>query len=674
MVRRSRLARLALVLGFAASMAPEASGAEPEDLMDLSLEELAAIKITSVTRHAAELADSAAAVYVITGEDMRRSGYTTIADALRMVPGMHVARSGSSTWAIGARGFDTLFSNKQLVMIDGRSVYSPLFSGVFWDIRDVPVADIDRVEVIRGPGAALWGANAVNGVINIITRHAAWASGWTLEGGGGTEERVFGTVRYGGSIGPDADYRITASGFERDDLHNRQGPDDSWRLGRVQARADAVLGERDALTFTSEVFQGEVHQQRSRADVAAPTAPPDNERGHRLGGSALGRWDHELEGGSEITSQLWYEYTDLQFTTLREQRHTVDLDVQHLSRPFEGHEVLWGGAYRFTHDEIGARGTTTLDPSRRGIHLVTGFLQDQITLVPDRADLTLGSKFEYNEFTDFEAQPSARISVTPNDWNTIWGAVSRAVRTPTRLEEDADLGVALLPPGPPPFQDATRSTLFVLRGNDRVDSEKLVAYEGGYRVRPHEDLNFDLSAFYNDYHDLLTAEVGGFTVVPPMGGDPEYVLLPLVLDNELEGHSYGVEIAAWWQVLPRWRLHAAYSYIDIHLEPTSGGSDLASEAQEDGSARNLVHVRSSLDLPGDVQIDTIVRYVDRIRAFDVDSYVEMDVRLAWAFAEDWEVALVGQNLLHEHHQEAAGPDRVQRGVYGQLRWRFGEAR
>jgi iron complex outermembrane receptor protein len=642
--------------------------------MDLSLEELAEIRITSVTRHASELGKSAAAVYVITGEDMRRSGYTSIADALRMVPGMQVARTGGASWAIGARGFSSVFSNKQLVMIDGRSVYSPLFSGVFWDIRDVPVADIDRIEVIRGPGATLWGANAVNGVINIITRRAATASGWTLEGGGGTEERAFGTVRYGGALGTDADYRITASGFQRDDLHNREGPDDEWWLGRVQGRADWMLGERDTVTFTSEFFEGEVDQQRSRAVVAAPLAPEDNERGHRLGGSALGRWKHELEGGSELTSHLWYEYTDLEFTTLREQRHTVDLDVQHHSRPFDRHEVVWGGAYRFSYDEIGERGLTTLDPSSRGIHLATGFLQDQITLVRERADLTLGSKFEYNEFTGFEVQPSARLSVTPNDWNTLWGAVSRAVRTPTRLEDDADLGVAVLPPGPPPVQDPTRPTLFVLRGNERFDSEKVTAYEGGYRVRPHENVNLDVAAFYNDYEDLLTAEVGSLMTVPAMGGDPEYVVFPLVIDNELGGHSYGVEVAAWWQVLPRWRLHASYSYIDIHLEPTSGGSDLASEALEDSSARNLVHGRSTLDLPYGVQLDAILRYVDRISALDVDSYIEMDVRLAWAFAEGWEAAVVGQNLLHDHHQEAAGPDRVQRGVYGQLRWRFGEGR
>ena len=659
-----------LALAVALTAAP-AVGRAADQLMDLSLEELAEFRITSVARHAAPLGRSAAAVYVITGEEMRRSGYRSIAEALRMVPGVQVSRTGSYTWAIGARGFNTGFSNKMLVMIDGRSVYSPLFSGVFWDLRDVPVEDIDRIEVIRGPGASLWGANAVNGVINVITRPASAAAGWTLKGGGGTEERVFGLARYGGALGADADYRITGSGFQRDDLHNRNGPDDEWWLSRAQGRADWTPGERDSVVLLGEVFGGELDQQRSRATVAAPLAPVDNERGERLGGSALGRWQHELEGGSELTSQLWYEYTDLEFTVLRERRHTVDLDVHHHIRPWKRHDVIYGGAYRFSYDDVSERGTTTLDPSSRGIHLVTGFLQDQITLVPERVDLTLGSKFEYNEFTDFEVQPSARFAYTPNDWNTLWAAVSRAVRTPTRLEDDADAGISVLPPGPPPLQDPLRPTLFVLRGNDRFEAENLIAYEGGYRVRPHEDVSLDAAVFYHDYADLLSADFGTPVIVPAMGSVPEHVLFPFVLDNEIEGHSYGVEIAGWWQVRPWWRLHASWSWMDIHLEPRSRSTDASSEATEGSSPANQAFVRSSFDLPHDVELDAMVRYVDRLVALDVDSYLELDLRVGWRFCDDWEVAVVGQNLLHEHHQEGAGPNRVQRGVYGQLLWRWG---
>ncbi len=673
---RTRKAASALVIAALSAVGSALSGsAGADELMELSLEDLASVKITSVSKKAEALQGSAAAVYVITREEMERSGYTSIAEALRMVPGVQVARVNSHDWDIGARGFNTGFSNKLLVLIDGRSVYSPLFSGVFWELRDVPVEDIERIEVIRGPGAALWGANAVNGVINVITRAAVDARGWTMRGGGGSEERAHGLLRYGGELSENADIRVSASGFQRDGGHRRGAPDDDWWLTRLQSRVDWSPSERDQLLLTAEAFGGEVDQEQPRFSVVDSFAPPDPERGHRQGANTLARWERGLGGDDALTLQAWYEFTDLEFTIVRELRHTMDLDAQHHFRLGQRNEVIWGAAYRFSHDEERERGTTAFDPDERGVHLVTGFLQDQITLWPERVVLTLGSKFEYNEFTRFEIQPNARVAYTPNETNTLWSAVSRAVRTPTRLDDDADLGLAVAPAGvlDPVFQDPTRPTLLVLRGNRHFNAEDALTAELGYRVRPHADVSLDLALFYSEYDDLATAELGIAEIVPAFGTTPEFRILPLTLDNRLDGETYGGELAGWWQVRAWWRLHASYSYLDIHLDTDSGITDLsAAEGQEGQSPEHQAFVRSSFDLPHGFELDGMLRYVDDLPDGDVDRYLELDVRLGWRFREGWDVGVVGQNLLHEQHREAGGTlaTHVQRGVYGYLRWRW----
>jgi iron complex outermembrane receptor protein len=673
---RMRKAACALVVAALSVVGRALSGppAAADELMDMSLEDLAAYKITSVSKKAEALQGSAAAVYVITREDMERSGYTSIAEALRMVPGMQVARVNAHDWDIGARGFNSGFSNKLLVLIDGRSVYSPLFSGVFWELRDVPVEDIERIEVIRGPGAALWGANAVNGVINVITRAAVDAHGVTARAGGGNEERAQGLVRYGGQISENADARVTASGFQRDGGFRRGAPDDDWWLARLQGRIDWSPSERDQVLLTAEGFGSEVDQERPRFSVVDPFALPDPEQGHRKGANALARWEHELAGDDDLTFQAWYEYTDLEFTIVRELRHTADLDAQHHFRLGERNDVVWGAAYRFSYDEEHARSTTAFDPTHRGVHLVTGFLHDQIALWPERVLLTVGSKLEYNEFTQVEVQPSARIAYTPNQTNTLWAAASRAVRTPTRLDEDADLGLAVVPAGfPTEFSDPTRPTLLVLRGNRRFRAEDALTFEAGYRTHPHADVSLDVAGFYTDYEDLATAERGIAETVPAFGATPEYVVLPLVLTNELSGESYGAEVAAWWQVFPWWRLHASYAYLEIELDTESGHSDLSqAESQERLSPIHQAFARSSFDLPYGFELDGMLRYVDDLPAVDVDRYVELDVRLGWRFSDGWDVGVVGQNLLRSHHEEAGGTlaTQVQRGVYGYLRWRW----
>jgi iron complex outermembrane receptor protein len=644
------LAALALAQATGTAAASEDDG----DLSRLSIEDLMEIEVTSFSKHAQRLSETPAAVTVLTGEDIRRSGMTTVPDALRMVPGLHVANIDASTWAITSRGFNSQFANKLLVMIDGRSVYTPLFSGVYWDVQDLVLEDIDRVEVIRGPGGTVWGANAVNGVINIITKEAKETQGLLVSSAAGSHERAIGAGRWGGAIGDDAHYRAYVKYSKRTEF-------DDGRLGRANDdtetirggfRTDWSLTPDDTLTVQGDYYDG------TSGETQLTTAQSDSDVS---GGNVLARWSHEFSEDSHLRAQLYYDRTARYGNLLDEERDTVDLELQHRLRPHPRHDVVWGAGYRMTSDDVDSSGFVAFDPESRTVHLANAFVQDQITLIQDRLRLTLGTKLEHNDYSGFEVQPSARVLWTPHERHAFWGAISRAVRTPSRAEND----VALLVPQSP--------TVFsLLAGSGSFDSEDLLAFEAGYRSRPIDAVSIDLATYYNLYEDLRSLEPG--PVIPDFPF-PGATTLSFSGENRYDGVGYGVELSATWDPTEYWRLTAGYTFMKVRMDRRGDSLDFASESQEEDTPTDQVHFLSRLDLPWHLQFDTSLYYVDAVENQDIPSYVRLDLRLGWQPRPGIDVSLVGQNLAEARHLEFGPsftrlPTQVPRSVYGRVTWRY----
>jgi iron complex outermembrane recepter protein len=637
------------------------------DPTQISLEELLKIEVISLAKRPENRTTAAAAVYVITSDDIQRSGVTSLPEALRLAPGVQVARIDAHKWAIGVRGFASRFSRSLLVLIDGRSVYSPLFAGVYWEVQDTLLEDVDRIEVIRGPGGTIWGANAVNGVINIITKKAQETQGGLLVGGGGSEEQGFGGVRYGGKIGADLFYRIYGKAFNRDAAFHSDASDfDDWRMGQAGFRLDWVGHHSDSLTFQGDVYTGETGQRTVVTTFAPPFRSTVEADTDLDGGNLLGRWQHVFSATSDLSVQLYYDYTYRREPTFRESRNTFDLDVQHhfhLSWPWP-QEIRVGFGYRLTSDDIATDPTLIFMPHRRTDQLFSAFVQDEIKIVGERLHLIIGSKFEHNDYSGFEIQPSLRLVWTLAPRHTLWGAVTRAVRTPSRIEHDLDLN-ALLEPQIPTFARVIGSAAF--------DSEKLLAYELGYRVQPIPRLFLDVAGFYNRYNDLLSLEPGTpFTEATPT---PAHVVVPFLFRNGIHGESYGVELAADWQPFDWWRVSGIYSYLQLNLMRDQGSLDtLTIPSTEGTSPTHQFSLRSFISLPGNVDFDLVWRYVDRLPSQDISSYFTLDAHLGWRPLPSLTVAVVGQNLLTDHHAEFAGQSsgstEVERSVYGKVVWRW----
>jgi iron complex outermembrane recepter protein len=639
------------------------------DLTEQSLDELMKIEVKTSARKEQTISQTAAAITVITQEDIRRSGATTIAEALRMAPGVNVARIDANKWAVSARGFNDFFANKLLVLNDGRSVYTPLFSGVFWDVQDTALEDVDRIEVIRGPGAALWGANAVNGVINIITKSAKDTQGALISGGGGDQENGFGVIRYGGKINENAFYRVYAKYFNRDDFPDSLGRDgaDEWAVMRGGFRTDWELSPQNTMTFQGDIYNGQVGQRLVLPTTARPPIVPFNPLYYLMeaqglsdvsGGNLLGSWKHSFSDSADLNVQLYYDRTERRDQVHREIRDTYDLDgVQHFTWG-DRQEFVAGVGYRYTEDHLsdGKAGTGTIvfNPLSRGDQLFSTFIQDEITLIERRLRLTVGSKLEHNDYTGWEVQPSTRLLWTPNEKNSLWGAVSRAVRTPSRFEHDIRAHFSVIPTGP------ASVTYLDLLGNPSYHSERLIAYEIGYRVHPLEHASFDLALFYNDYDDLRTIEGAP-------GG-----LVPL---NNMRGETYGAEFSANFTITKDWKLSAGYTALKMQLHQNSPAAIPGSENAEGDSPQNQLHLRSFLDLPYHLQFDNMVYYVDKLANRGVPSYVRWDVRLGWRPTPNFELSLNVQNLLDDRHPEfgpnyLVSPTEIERSIYAKATWRF----
>lgn len=644
-----------------------------DPLEHLSLDQLMTIEVSTVARNAQPLAQSASAVFVITNEDIRRSGVTSIPEALRMAPGIHVARIGLHRWAISTRGFNDELANKLLVLMDGLTIYTPTFSGVFWDVQDTVMEDIDRIEIIRGPGTSLWGANAVNGVINIITKKSKDTQGWLATAGAGTEERGFGTLRYGTAIGQDTHVRGYVKGFLRDDLGhigNGRAVDDSRQI-RTGFRMDSQLNALNTLMVQGNYYDSRSSSFFQEAHLTTPYSRPMVDDSHAYGGNILARWKHDFGNGAAVIVQSYYDRTGRRSLVFSENRDTFDLDIQHNFTWGERHRILWGGGYRFTSDEFVTTQTIVMSPARRTLNLFSGFLQDEIVLIPNRLSLIAGTKIEHNDFTGFLVQPNGRLRWTPNETVTLWASVSRGFRTPSRIERDGRVNTQAIPPdGLFPGSPTGLASLVSSRG---FGNETLMAYEMGVRAHVHKTLSIDIAAFYNRYDHLRSFEPGSPSL--ELTPAPPHLLVPLTVGNKLRATTHGVEVSLDWHPREWWQFQTSYTYLSMDMRATDS-SDPSRDSIPGQNPRHLVSVRSLMTLPGNLEFDLWGRYVSALSSHEVPSYLTLDTRLGWKPTRHWEFAVVGQNLLDSRHPEFSRglvlqtQMEVQRGAYIKVTWRY----
>jgi iron complex outermembrane recepter protein len=664
---------LLLVAFLAAGDAAQArAAAEVDQLGDLTLEDLLNLEVSSVSKKLEPIAETTAAVYVITSEDIRRSGHTSLPEALRLAPGVDVARGTSNGWSITIRGFNGQFANKLLVLIDGRSVYTPLFAGVFWELQDLPLSDIDRIEVIRGPGGTIWGANAVNGVINIITKRSEDTVGSSLTAGLGSEDRLVTSVRYGARSSDTLTWRVFGKQANRDSMifKNHSAAGDEWRMGHAGFRADWQPGHRDRVSFQGTSYRGDQGVMVAVDDALNQALGIGTRRQEEVafglkGGDLRFGWTRTLAEDSSLEVAAYYDRNDrLSETHFEEHRATYDLAVQHRFGIANRHDVVWGGSYRLSNDRIESTPNLRFFDERGQNVVYSAFAQDDIALVPERVKLTLGSKVEWNDYTGWEIQPSVRALYAVAPDQQIWASVSRAARTPARINRDLDeLLLAVVPAGvlgcPGTFA-VSPACHFSIRGSDDYESEVVVAYELGYRVRPLPDVSLDLATFVNDYENLLA-----FSSRPP---DP----FNAFADNYSEGRAYGAEVALRWFASERLRLGMNHAYFKLQ-EPTVTGS-----GDEEQTPRHKWRGWVSLDLPHGAQLDTSLAYVGRVPFGDgpVDSYWRLDVSLGLQLSQHLGLRLTGQNLTQRRHAEFAPVlfqpviEQVERSAYAELVWDF----
>ncbi len=618
------------------------------DLTQMSLEDLLSIEVTSVSKRAEPLSDAAAAITVLTGEEIRRSGVRSIAEALRMVPGLNVARTNAQGYAVSARGFNSSSADKLEILLDGRSVYTPLFSGVFWDSLDTFMPDIDRIEVIRGPGAALWGANAVNGVINIVTRPADQTQDTRIIASGGMEQRGAVGVRSGTRIGDQAWLRLygIAKEIDRSRRADNSEVEDGGRTQQFGFRSDWQASAQDQLTVSGDYFDGAF-----RANGATSTEPVGIDVN---GGHLLAHWARGNSTGVQSSAQMYYDHSERRQPTIyAEVRDTLSVELQQGRTLASNHFLLYGASYRTSSDQTGEAPDYAViwAPSERTLQTYSAFVQDQITLSATTV-LTLGSKFEHNDFTGFEFQPNIRLGWHAAPDVFVWSSLARAVRTPNRLDSD----IALYCPPPDGFPGTCGPGLARI-GNPDLDAEVLIALDGGLRWTVSPAVSMDLALFANRYSHLKSTERD-----TPVG---RYA-------NLLEGKSLGGELSLNWQARHNVRVQASYSNLDLTVEPRSGSTDTQTATQWEGSSpQHQAGLRLSWDPHPNWTLNGFVRYVGALNAYDVPAYTELSLRTAWRLRPGLELALVGDNLLDDQHAEfGAAPNRseLERDLMLTLDW------
>lgn len=662
----------AVAVMFAGSPAhAEIAETQPEeDFTSLSLEDLMDVEIYSAGKRNQPLAEAAAAATVISEEDIRRSGMTSIPELLRLAPGLNVARINANQWAISSRGFNELYAGKMLVLMDGRSVYTPLFSGVYWETLDYMMPDLDRIEVIRGPGATLWGANAVNGVINITTKSAKDTQGWLVTGDVSNVTRS-GGVRYGLQI-DDLTYARFYTKYR--DTHNFDYAEgggeahDGWEALRGGFRIDRYATDQDTLTLQGDAYTERVGQTADLPTVIPPFTDRQFTTDNFSGGNILARWTHEISPDSEFSLQFYYDRLNRNDHLAEYALDTFDLEFQHRFQLDERQEIIYGANVRFLSDQIENTETAIFEPTSRDDYLVSVFIQDDIEVVKDQFHLILGSKFEYNSYSGMEVQPGVRAIWTPDKRNTVWGAVSRAVRTPSRWEQDSQLVF-----GSTPMTEAGLPGEINTFGDKNFDSEDLTAFELGYRVQATSALSLDFSAFLNHYNNLRSGRIGTPTFQPTPAPS---LLIPVHLGNDIDGNAFGAEVAANLRISDDWRIVASYSWLQVQLERGEGVDATLEHTFEGTAPENQFQVRSYYDLTRNIELNAALYYVDNLPTGDIPSNTRVDVGITWRPTDGLDLSVGVQNLLDDGHPEfdsglfLSSPSEIPRTIYGQLTWRY----
>lgn len=627
-------------------------------LFNLSLEELMTIQVSTVSRYPEKLSTTPSSIQVITRQEIRRSGATSIPEALRLASNLTVAQQNAHEWIISARGFSSDVGNKLLVLFDGRTVYTPLFSGVFWDRQDYLMEDIERIEVISGPGGTLWGSNAVNGVINIITRSAEDTQEGYVEVGAGSALNSLQGGRVGGKLGEATFFRIYGKYRDHDPESLTDGSDgkDAWDMAQAGFHVDSVPNTHHDLTIQGDHYQNE-------------TQLLSGGRSETQGSNVLGRWRYHPSTATNSQLQLYLDHTELTLPvaatvinntalapagTFKDTLDTFDLDFQNRYTGWQYHALIWGAGYRFTHDRNDNAPGLGFTPDDLKQDLYSAFLQDEIDLIPETLTATLGTKWEQNDYTGSEWEPSARLAMQLDEEHLLWAATSRAVRMPSRIDRD------ISQPASPNF--------VVLSGGKDFESETMNVYEVGYRGRPLSQLLLSMALFYNEIDHLRSTSL-----------DPNSIF-PLYFENNLEGRTHGVEINAQVQALDTWWLRLGYTYLDNDIHVKHGRYDFNNALNENADPNNQITLQSYLDIGEDWEFDVLYRWVDDLPSNNtgvrtyVDKYHELDVHLGWQLDPQCTLALVGQNLLHKHHQEFGIPSDTQqevgRNLYAKVEWRF----
>ena len=628
-----------------------------QTLKDLSLEELGEVEITTQSKQPEEIWQTPAAISVLTQDDIRRLGATNIPDLLRMIPGVFVGTVNSSNWAVGVRGFTSNFSKSLLILIDGRSVYTPLFGGVYWAVQGTMLEDIERIEIIRGPGGTAWGENAVNGVIHIITKKSSETQGTLSTTVAGNLEKYNGELRFGGTAGKDLTYRIFAAGFVRGpEVHPNNRDPDEWHLARGGFRTDWTTSSRDQFTLQGDIYQGSSPRESLNLDTEDPVS----------GGDILGRWSHDFSGAQDNSSNIFMQmYVD---RTIREgvvggvKQWTIDFDSALRFRPDEHNTVVLGAGYRHNPTRFTPHNPfVNFLPERQNYDLASVFAQDEVALFDRHIFLTGGLKAEHNIFTHWELEPTVRLLFRASDHQTYWAAISRSVRIPSQLEENFRLAVPL-----------NRNLEFLISGNKHFESEVLLGYEAGYRHLLTRNFLIDVAGFFNNYDQLQGFLPAVFQTDPVT--IPAIPALTTLYGNTVDGSTRGIELAPDWKVNCCWRLIGNYSLLRYNLKSRTGFTDPATITGYVGSSPlHQLSIQSRIDLPYRFEFDQDVRRIGSLPAQKVPAYTTADLRLGWHW-KSLAISVIGRDLLDSGHTEfAAGDDSVatlgvRRSVFAKLVW------
>lgn len=638
-----------------------------QNLKQLSLEDLGNVEITTVSKDPQSIHKTPAAAYVITQEDIRRSGATSLPEVLRLAPGVEVARIDADHWSVSIRGFAGQFSKSLLVLMDGRSVYAPLFSGVYWDAQNVMLDDVDRIEVVRGPGGTIWGANAVNGVINIITKSAHDTNGVDSTLGGGNVDQGVASLRYGQTTRKNFSYRLYSMGAMRGpEFHTDGNNFDDWRMGQLGFRTDWARGTKENYTVQGDIYRGQSGEKLLLATYSPIAEVAQQDKADFSGGNLLARWQYKASEGSDVQVQAYFDRTNRQDIEVGETRNTFDIDYIQHQRTYAEQELTWGlGARVSPGNVIQTSPAVNFLPNQQTASIYSGFIQYELPVLQDKLTFTAGSKFEHTNFSGYDYQPSVRLLWKPTQNQSAWAAVTRAVRTPSRQDQDVRFNILVQASPPPPI-------FFEIVGNPKFKPEQLIAYEAGYRTRISDALYVDFAAFFNVYNDLEGYGPIGLAILD----NPPPVDLAFVLPyaNVIEGRSIGAELAPVWDVTHWWQVRGAYSLLHMKLADKPGFTDVGNllSSYLGSSPTHTANVQSLLTLPKHFKFSQTYRYASELPAYGVHPYSTVDLRLARHIREGFDFAVVGKNLLRPSHPEFGGDPGplvgIKRSAYLSITW------